>query len=55
MSLARIGLQLSDGSVLSAYHHWDDYPGGWDVSSKQTVPAEAVSELIDGGDMGVCR
>ena len=23
---ARIGLQLSDDSILSVYHHWDGYP-----------------------------
>ena len=23
---ARIGLELKDGSILSAYHHWDGYP-----------------------------
>ena len=23
---SRIGIELSDGSVLSSYHHWDGYP-----------------------------
>ena len=25
---ARIGLELADGSILSAYHHWDGYVKG---------------------------
>ena len=23
---SRIGIELSDGSILSVYHHWDGYP-----------------------------
>ena len=23
---SRIGIKLEDGSILSAYHHWDGYP-----------------------------
>ena len=23
---SRIGIELTDGSILSAYHHWDGYP-----------------------------
>ena len=23
---SRIGIELNDGSILSAYHHWDGYP-----------------------------
>ena len=23
---SRIGIELKDGSILSAYHHWDGYP-----------------------------
>lgn len=51
----RIGLELSDGSILSAYHHWDSYPswlGKTLVEHYNTY--ESVSELIDGGDMSVC-
>ena len=25
---ARIGIELTDGSILSSYHHWDGYPAG---------------------------
>ena len=52
---ARIGLELSDGSVLSAYHHWDGYPEwlGRKLEANYTT-YEAVSELIDGGDMSSC-
>ena len=52
---ARIGLELSDGSILSAYHHFDGYPqwlGKTLVENFTTY--ETVSELIDGGDMSVC-
>ena len=52
---ARIGLELSDGSILSAYHHWDGYP---EWLGKQLVKnfetKEKVSALIDGGDMSSC-
>ena len=52
---ARIGLELSDGSILSAYHHWDGYPqwlGKQLVKNFETK--EKVSALIDGGDMSSC-
>ena len=51
----RIGLQLSDGSILSVYHHWDSYPqwlGRTLVEHYNTQ--ELVSELVDGGDMSSC-
>ena len=51
----RIGIELSDGSILSAYHHWDSYPQ-W--LGKKLVEhfnsRELASELIDGGDMSCC-
>ena len=49
---ARIGLELSDGSILSAYHHWDGYPEwlGRILTTHYNSYAQA-SELIDGGDM----
>ena len=52
---SRIGLQLSDGSVLSAYHHWDGYPE-WlgKTLVKHFNSQDKASELIDGGDMSVC-
>ena len=25
---ARIGIQLEDGTIKTAYQHWDGYPGG---------------------------
>ena len=25
---ARIAIELTDGSILSSYHHWDGYPAG---------------------------
>ena len=48
----RIGLQLKDGSVLSAYHHWDSYPEwlGKQLVEHYSTKAK-VTELIDGGDM----
>ena len=52
---ARIGLELSDGSILSAYHHWDGYPE-WlgRILKTHYNTKEKVSELIDGGDMSSC-
>ena len=52
---ARIGLQLQDGSILSAYHHWDGYPEWLGVTLKEHFNTyEKASELIDGGNMGSC-
>ena len=52
---ARIGLKLEDGSIISAYHHWDGYPEWLGVTLKQHYNTyEKASELIDGGNMGSC-
>jgi hypothetical protein len=52
---SRIGIELSNGSVLSVYHHWDGYPQwlGKTLVEHFNTP-ESVSELIDGGDMSTC-
>ena len=52
---SRIALELSDGSFLSAYHHWDGYPE-WlgRILNTHYADRESVSELIDGGDMSSC-
>ena len=51
----RIGIKLTDGSILSAYHHWDSYPQGLGVNLvKHFNSYEKASELIDGGDMSAC-
>jgi len=52
---SRIGLELADGSILSAYHHWDGYPE-WLGRILQTHynSKDKVSALIDGGDMSSC-
>jgi hypothetical protein len=52
---SRIGIQLSDDSILSVYHHWDGYPT-WlgKVLNTHYSSKEKVEELIDGGDMSVC-
>jgi hypothetical protein len=49
---SRIGLELSDGSILSAYHHWDGYPE-WlgRILTTHYNNKELAAELIDGGDM----
>ena len=51
----RIGIELSDGSVLSAYHHWDSYPE-WlgRILTTHYNSKELAAELIDGGDMSSC-
>jgi len=52
---SRIGVELSNASILSVYHHWDGAPS-WLGRILQTHynSQEKVSELIDGGDMSVC-
>jgi hypothetical protein len=49
---SRIGLELPDGSILSAYAHWDGYPE-WMGRILRTHynTKDKVAELIDGGDM----
>ena len=49
---SRIGIELKDGSVLSAYHHWDGYPQ-WlgRILNTHYNSREQAAELIDGGDM----
>ena len=52
---SRIGIQLSDDSILSVYHHWDGYPS-WlgRILETHYNTREKVAELIDGGDMSSC-
>ena len=52
---SRIGIKLTDGSILSAYHHWDGYPQ-WlgKILVKNYNSYDKASELIDGGDMSSC-
>ena len=52
---ARIGIQLSDQSILSVYHHWDGYPE-WlgRILTTHYNSKDKASELIDGGDMSSC-
>ena len=52
---SRIGIELSDGSILSAYHHWDGYPE-WlgRILKTHYNTRDKVAELIDGGDMSSC-
>ena len=52
---ARIGLQLSDNSILSVYHHWDGYPTwlGRILNTHYTTKSQVI-DLIDGGDMSTC-
>jgi len=49
---SRIGIELSDGSVLSVYHHYDGYPE-WlgRILKTHYNSKELAAELIDGGDM----
>ena len=52
---SRIGIELKDGSILSAYHHWDGYTS-WlgRILETHYNTKEKVAELIDGGDMSCC-
>ena len=49
---ARIGIELSDGSILAAYHPWDGYES-WlgRILNTHYNSYEKAAELIDGGDM----
>lgn len=52
---SRIGIMLSDESILSAYHHWDGYPEWLGKTLKEHYNTkDKVAELIDGGDMSIC-
>ena len=48
----RVGLELSNGNILSIYSHWDNYPE-WAGRILRTHynTREKVEELIDGGDV----
>jgi hypothetical protein len=49
---SRIGLEMTDGSILSVYSHWDGYPEGVGKDLvKHYNSHDKASELIDGGDM----
>jgi hypothetical protein len=52
---SRIGIELADGSILSAYHHWDGYPE-WlgRILNTHYNTRDKVAKLIDGGDMSNC-
>ena len=51
----RIGIELSDGSILSSYHHWDSYPEWLGRILKTHYNGKSLAEeLIDGGDMSCC-
>jgi len=48
----RVGLELSDGSILSIYSHYDNYPE-WAGRILRTHynTREKVEALVDGGDV----
>jgi hypothetical protein len=49
---SRIGLELSDGSVISSYCHFDGYPEGLGVKLVEHFNTkEKVQELVDLGDI----
>jgi hypothetical protein len=49
---SRIGVQLSDDSILSVYCHWDGYPEFNGVKLQEHFNSyDAAVELIDGGDI----
>ena len=52
---SRIGIQLSDDSILSVYCHYDGYPEFNGVKLVEHFNSyEKASDLIDGGDMSTC-
>ena len=52
---SRIGIELSDQSILSVYHHYNGYPE-WlgRILETHYNTRELIEELIDGGDMSTC-
>ena len=53
---SRIGLQLSDDSIVSVYCHYDGYPEfNGRVLRTHFDTIEKVRELIDGGDMSCAQ
>lgn len=49
---SRIGIELSNGSILSVYCHWDGYPEFNGVKLVENFNSyEKAAELIDGGDI----
>jgi hypothetical protein len=52
---SRIGIELSDGSILSSYHHFDGYES-WlgRILKTHYNSRELAAALIDGGDMSCC-
>ena len=49
---SRIGIELSDSSILSVYCHWDGYPSfNGKVLREFYDTKEKVNQLINGGDM----
>ena len=52
---SRIGIKLTNGNILSAYHHYDGYPQWLGRHLVEHFNSQDLaSELIDGGDMSVC-
>ena len=53
---SRIGIELPDHTVVSAYCHWDGYPeGNGKTLVQHYLNREDVEELIDGGSMSSLR
>lgn len=51
----RLGIQLSDDSILSVYHHMDSFPEGLGkILKKHYNTYESVCDLVNGGDMSHC-
>jgi hypothetical protein len=53
---SRIGIELSDHSVLSVYCHWDGYPDhNGKILMEDYQNREDVQDLIDGGGISSLR
>jgi len=49
---SRIGIELSDNSIMSVYCHWDGYPScNGRILREHYTTVEKVRELIDGGNI----
>ena len=49
---SRIGIQLSDDSILSVYHHWDGYPEhNGQILNDHYTDTDKIARLVGLGDL----
>ena len=49
---SRIGIELTNGSILSAYHHWDGYPEhNGQILNDHYTDTDKIARLVGLGDL----